>query len=107
MPGTSGDGDADAGPFSAPACPGHRGNFGGGKPPPHTVPLMQHSGTLDYVERKAPFNRTLPRGGGAEEKAVSGERIEGELGESLSGLWRTFGKCDGVQVSGKGDDGRW
>ena len=44
-------------------------------------------------------------GGGAEEKAVSGGGIEGELGEGLSGLWKTFGKCDGVQVSGKGDDG--
>ena len=41
---------------------------------------------------------------GSEEKAVSGEGIEGKIGEGLSGLWRTFGKCDGVRVSRKGDD---
>ena len=104
MHGPSGDEDGVAGPFSAPACPGHRGRFGGGKPPPSTVPLMQHSGPLTCVERKAPCHRTVRQGGGAEEKAVSRGGIEGELGEGLSVLWRTFGKCDGVQVSGKVDD---
>ena len=41
MPGTSGDEDGDAGTFYAPACPGHRGNFGGGKHPSPTVPPMR------------------------------------------------------------------
>ena len=30
----------------SPACPGYCGHFGGGKPPPHTVPPLRHSGTL-------------------------------------------------------------
>ena len=46
MPRTSGDKDGDAGTFYAPACSGHRGHFGRGKPPPPTVPPMQHAGTL-------------------------------------------------------------
>ena len=104
MPGTSGDKDGDAGPFSEPACQGHRGHFGGGIPPPPTVPPMRHDGLLVCIEQNAPCFCTLRQGGGAEEKAVSGGGIEGELGEGLSGLWRNFGKCDGVQVSSKGDE---
>ena len=107
MPGTSGDEDSDTGPFSAPACPGHRGHFGGGKPPPPTVTLMQHAGPLTCIERKAPCHRTVRQGVGAEEKAVSGGGIEGDIGEGLLGLWRNFVKCDVVQVFGKGDDGGW
>ena len=105
MPGMSGDEDGDAGPFSVPSCTGHHGRFRGRDPPPTMVPLMRHAGLLTCVERKSPCHRTVHQGGGAEEKAVSGGGIEGELGEGLSGLWRTFGKCDGVKVSGKGDDG--
>ena len=62
MPRTSGDQDGDAGTFSAPACPGYRGHFGGGKHPPPTVPPMQHAGPLAYTERKAPCHRTLRQG---------------------------------------------
>ena len=29
----NGNEDSNAGPFSAPACPGHHGHFGGGKHP--------------------------------------------------------------------------
>ena len=68
--------------------------------------LMQHASPLACVERKAPCHRTVLQGGGAEEKAVSRGGFEGELREGLSGLWRTFEKCDDVQVSGKGDAGR-
>ena len=79
MPGTSGGEDGNADPFSAPACPGRRGHFGGGKPPPTTVTPMKHSGPLVCVERKAPFHHTVCQGGGAGEKAVRGGGIEGEI----------------------------
>ena len=49
IPRTSGDEDDDAGTFYAPACTGHRGNFGGGKHPSPTVPPMQHAGPLAYT----------------------------------------------------------
>ena len=48
--GPSGDKDGNAGALTAPACPQHCVNSGGGKPPPSTVRPMQHSGppgTLD------------------------------------------------------------
>ena len=54
MPRTSSDKDGDASTFYSPACPGHRGHFGGGKQPPPTVPPVQISGPLAYTERKAP-----------------------------------------------------
>ena len=65
---------------------------------------MRHAVPLACVEQKPPCHRTVRQGGGAEEKAVSRGGIEEELGEGLSGQWKTFGKCDGVQVSGKVDD---
>ena len=68
--GTSGDKDGDAGPFSAPACPGHCGYFGGGKPPPPMVLPVRHAGYLAYIERKSPCHRTVHQGDGSEEKAV-------------------------------------
>ena len=105
MHGTSGNEDGDAGPFYAPACLEHRGHFGGGKPSPPTVPPMRYAGPLEYVEQEALCHCTVRQGGVAEDKAVRGGGIGGEPGEGLSGLWRTFGKCDGIQVSGKGDDG--
>ena len=58
MPRKSGDEDRDAGTFYAPACPGNRGHFGGGKYPPPTVPPMRHSGSLAYTERKSPCHST-------------------------------------------------
>ena len=45
-----------------------------------------------------------------EAKASGRGGTVGELGEGLSGLWITFGECDGVKISGKGDDvgdGEW
>ena len=79
----SGDEDVDAGTFNATACPGHCGNFGGGKHPPTTVPPMQHSGTLAYTERKALCHRTVHQESGAEEAAISGGVIEGDHREGL------------------------
>ena len=83
MPRTSVDKDGDAGTFSAPAFPGHRGRFGGEKPPPPTVLLMRHYCTLECTEWKTPCHRTVLQGGGLEEKAVSGGLIEGEHIEGL------------------------
>ena len=54
IPRPSGDEDGNACPFPTPACPGHRGHFGGEKRPPPTVPLIRHNGTLEYTGQKAP-----------------------------------------------------
>ena len=69
IPRASGNEDGDAGTFYAPACLGHRGYFGGGRHPPHTVPPMWHDGPLAYTEQKAPCHRTVLQGSGSEEAA--------------------------------------
>ena len=83
MPRTIGDEDGDASPFSAPACPGHRGLFGEGKPLPPTVPLMRHGGPLAYTKQKAPCHRTVRQGSRSKEAAVSRGGVEGEHREGL------------------------
>ena len=65
IPRTSDGEDGNVDPFSAPACPGHRGNFGGGKPLPPTVPPMRCAGPLAYTEQKATCHCTVRQGGGA------------------------------------------
>ena len=54
MPGPSGDEDGDAGPFTIPACPGHRGHYGGEKPPSPTVHPIRHANPLAGTERQSP-----------------------------------------------------
>ena len=83
IPRTSDNKEGDTGPFYAPACPGHRGNFGGGKPPAPTVPPMRHAGPLSYTERKAPCHRTVRQGSGAKEAAVIGGGFDGEHGDVI------------------------
>ena len=65
MPGPSGNEDGDAGPFTIPACPGHRVNSGGGKPPPPMVHPMPHVGPPAGTERKAPCHSSVRQGSGA------------------------------------------
>ena len=45
--GTSGDADGNEGTIPTPACQGHRDCTGGWQPPPPTVPLVQHAGSLE------------------------------------------------------------
>ena len=54
MPRPSGNKDGDKGSIPIPACPGHHGNFGGGKPSPHMENHMQHDGTLEGTEWQVP-----------------------------------------------------
>ena len=75
--------DGNAGALTAPACPRHRGHYGGGKPPPPTVHPMRHSGHPAGTERQAPCHSSVRQGSGAKETAASGGGNEGELGEGL------------------------
>ena len=97
---TSIDEDRDAGTFSSQAFPVYCGHFGGGKPPPPTVPPMRNAGTLMCSEREAPLHLPVRQGGGVEEKASGGGGTAGDIGEGISGLWLSFRECDGIQVSG-------
>ena len=90
MPRTSDHEDGDAVTFSALACPGHRGNFGGGNPPPPKVPPMRRAGELFYNEQKAPCHWTMCQGSGAERERR--RLAEEELRESTERAFRSYGE---------------
>ena len=96
MPRPSGDEEDDADPFPTPACPGHRGNSGGGKLPPPTVNLVQHYGPLACTEQKAFCHNSVRQGRGSKEAAASEDGDEGELVEGLRGIRGAVVKCDSV-----------
>ena len=89
MPRTSDHEDGDAVTFSALACPGHRGNFGGGNPPPPKVPPMRRAGELFYNEQKAPCHWTMCQGSGAERERR--RLAEEELRESTERYFEASG----------------
>ena len=62
IPRTGRDEDRDADALFQPACPGYRDHFEGGKPPPPTVPPMQHAGPMEGTKRQAPRHRTVCKG---------------------------------------------
>ena len=110
MPRTSIDEDGNAGPFPASEFPGHYGHFGGGKPPPPTVPLMRHDGPLAYTEQKAPCHRTVCHGSGAKEAAACIGRAEGEHGEGLQDIRGSAGNVTSFKCLGwvlKAGDDYW
>ena len=86
MLGPSGDEGGDAGTLPAPACPRHRGHFGGGKPPPPTVLPMRHAGPPAGPERQASYHRPVYKGRLVEEAAACRGGDEGVLREVLQGI---------------------
>ena len=80
-PGRDEDGDVDA--LFQPACPGYRDHLGGGKIPPHTVPMMQHAGPMEGTKRQAPRHLTVRKGRGTNKASDGGGGVEGYHGEGL------------------------
>ena len=83
IPRLSGEEDGDAGSLPMPACLGHRGNSGGGKPPTPTVHPMRHAAPLDGTEQQAPCHIPVCQESGSKEAADSGGEAEGEPGTGL------------------------
>ena len=83
MPGLSDDEDGDVGSILIPACHGHRGHSGGGKPTPPTVNPMRHAGPPSGTEWQAPCHRSVRQGSGEKEAEARGGGSEGELGTVL------------------------
>ena len=102
MPRPSGDKYGDVGSLTIPACTGHCGHSGGGKPPPPTVHPMIHAGPLSGTEPQAPCHSSVLQVRGAKEAAASGGGAEGELETGLRGIRVDAGKCDGVLIPGTG-----
>ena len=83
IPRQSGDKDSNAGALLALACPQHRGDSGGGKPPPPTLRPMQHAGSQAGPEQTAPDHGTVCKWGGAEKTTDRGGGEKGEFGAGL------------------------
>ena len=66
---------------------------------------LRHTGTLACSEQESPYHFQVRQGSRTDAKEAGRGGTAGELGEGLSGLWRTFVECYGVKISGKGDDG--
>ena len=76
----TGDEDYDAGAICAPACPRHRGESGGRKLPPPTVPQVRHAGPPSGAEWESPGDRAVCKRSEEEETAADRDKYEGELG---------------------------
>ena len=78
----------DAGTLFPPACRVYCAHFGGGKPPPHTLPTLQHDDALECSEQESYCHRPVRQGGGKEGKAGVRGGTEGEIGEVMVNHWR-------------------
>ena len=75
------DGDEDT--FSQPACPGHCGHLGGGKPPTPKMLTMRHAGPTAGPKLEASQYRDVQEWGGAEETANGRDRTTRKYGDGL------------------------
>ena len=89
----SGNEDGNAGALPAPACPRHRGHYGGGKPSPPTLRPMRRTGPSEGPEQQAPCHGPVYQRSGTEEAAARGGRDAGELGAGLRGIRETDTQC--------------
>ena len=65
MPGGVGNTSGDAGALCAPERPRHRGDPGGGQPPPTTVTPVRPSGLQEGAQRALPGDQPMQDGEGA------------------------------------------
>ena len=99
------DTDGNESAFLQPACLGHRGHLGGGKPPTPKVITMQHAGPVAGPQWEAPQHRNMQERGGTEETADSGVRTERKEGEGLRGLRGANQSGLQFQIPGADNDG--
>ena len=69
------------------ARPVHRGNSGGGRPPPPTVTYLQHSGAVEVPKRIAQAHIAVQEGGGAEATVFGGGGGKGGDLKGVQCLW--------------------
>ena len=78
---------------------------GGGKPPPPTVPPVQHAGDLAGAKRAEYHHFSVRQGGRYKETSDGGRGDAGECGYGLSGLHKTSSDAYLLQIYGAGLDG--
>ena len=74
--------------------PGHRGGIGVGKPPPPTLPSVQHDGEMLGSEWDTLAHRSMQEGGGAKETAPGRGGAKGGHLQGLQHIWTPPGYGD-------------
>ena len=92
----------NAGALFEPASPRHRGDTGGGKPPPITVPPVQPPGLQEGAQRAPPGDQLVQDRDGAQEETAGGVRDAENLGEGVPRLWEADEGGDRVLVPWEG-----
>ena len=87
------------------ARPVHRGNSGGGRPPPPTVTYLQHSGAVEVPKRIAQAHIAVQEGGGAEATVFGGGGGKGGDFKGVQRLWSHPRYFTVLQVPGDSDIG--
>ena len=77
------DKDGDEDKFLQSACPGHRDNLGGGKPPTPKVLIIRHAGPVVDPKWETSRYRNVKEWGGAEETATGRNRTTRKYGDGL------------------------
>ena len=96
MPRGIGNTSGDAGALCAPARLRHRGDTGGGQPPPTTVPPVQPSGIQEGAQRAPPGDQPVQDRDGAETATTGGGGDAGHIREGVPSLWGTDEGGDSV-----------
>ena len=98
VPGGFSDTDGDAGALHAPACTRHRGDSGGGKPPPTTVSPVRLTDLQEGAQWAPHGDLTVPEGGGAETTTFNRDRDAEEHRKGVPRLWEADGSGIGIPI---------
>ena len=96
VPGGSSNKDGDAGALHASARTLHRGDTGGGQPPPPTVPPVRLTGLQEGAQWAPPGYLTVSEGGGAETMTFNRDGDAEEHREGVPRLWEADGGGIGI-----------
>ena len=89
----------DAGALRAPARPRHRGDTGGGQPPPNTVPPVRPSGLQEGAQWAPPGDKPMQNGSRKKNPETRGSRVRGSDGEGVQRLREEDAIGEGVPLS--------
>ena len=89
--------NGDTGALCAPARPRHRGDAGGGQPPPTTVPPVRPPGIQEGDQWAPPGDHPLQDGDGTQTEMAGRGGDAGKLGAGVPRLWEA--NVGGVGVS--------
>ena len=102
IPGGVGNTSGNVGALCAPERPRHRGDTGGGQPPPTTVLSVRPPGLQESAQRAPPGDQPVQDGYRAQEETDGGGGDAENLREGVPHLWEADEGGDGVSIPREG-----